>query len=336
MKKALLFGFVFLFCCTISFAQNGQNDDLPKRFANWREHSMMKGCDTTYIQLPEHAWTIKLNGILTFSDIGLQFNDIPIYDHAEMKFGSGVGFKSSFSLAYRGLELGYTIDQTNRYNRDMKLNLYNKRFGGEFQYQSYVNTNSTVKTHNPDHTYNFRNDYTNRMTVNLYYVFNYKTFSYPAAITQAYAQKKSAGSFLLGASFFRNKIKPFEDSNDITATYNPIITINQASIGGGYGYNFVCCNSQLLFHLSAMPMLLFTIDENISGEMPNGFDSQQPSKNHITATVISRAAICYTYQDQLILGLNAIYNLTRSNSSCNINITTNGWIVQCCIGWRIL
>lgn len=61
MKKALLFGFVFLFCCTISFAQNGQNDDLPKRFANWRDRSMMKGCDTTYIQLPEHAWTIKLN-----------------------------------------------------------------------------------------------------------------------------------------------------------------------------------------------------------------------------------------------------------------------------------
>lgn len=335
MKKALLFGFVFLFCCTISFAQNGQNDDLPKRFANWRERSMMKGCDTTYIQLPEHAWTIKLNGILTFSDIGLQFNDIPIYDHAEMKFGSGVGFKSSFSLAYRGLELGYTIDQTNRYNRDMKLNLYNKRFGGEFQYQSYVNTNSTVKTQNPDHTYNFRNDYTNRMTVNLYYVFNYKTFSYPAAITQAYAQKKSAGSFLLGASFFRNRIKPFCDDSDIAITYNPIITINQASIGAGYGYNLVCCHSQLLFHLSAMPMMLFTINEKIDGQHTITENSNS-FKNRLTATIISRAAVCYTYQDRLIIGLNGVYNLTHSNSDSDINIASNGWIIQCCIGWRFL
>lgn len=336
MKKALLFGLVFIMCHTFSFAQNGKTENLPKRFADWRERNLMKGCDTAYIQLPEQAWTFKLNGISTFSNLGIRFNNIPDYEYTEMEIGSGVSFKSTFALAYRGLELGYTVDQTNRYNRDMKLNLYNKRFGGEFQYQSYRLTSSIVETHNPDSTYTFRNDYTNRMTVNFYYVFNYKTFSYPAAITQAYIQKKSAGSILLGASFFRNRIKPFEDSNDIAATYNPIITINQASIGGGYGYNFVCCDSHLLFHLSAMPMLLFTINENISGEMPNGFDSQQPNKNHITATVISRAAICYTYQDQLILGLNAIYNLTRSNSSSNINITTNGWIVQCCIGWRII
>ncbi len=335
MKKALLLELIFVMCCTYSFAQNDQTGSFPKRFASWRERSMMKGCDTTHIQLPENAWTIKLNGISTFSKLHIQFNGIPDYDYAMMKIGSGVGFKSSFSLAYRGLELGYTIDQTNRYNRDIKLNLYNKRFGGEFQYQSYRKTNSVVETHNPDSTFSFSNDYTNRMTVNLYYVFNYKAFSYPAAITQAYVQKKSAGSFLLGASFFRNKIKPFEDTNEIATIYNPIITINQASIGAGYGYNFVCCKSQLLIHLSAMPMALFTINENTSGILPNSGNVQE-KKNTITATVISRAAICYTYQDRLITGLNAVYNHTRSSSDSDISLTSNGWIIQFCLGWRFL
>ena len=335
MKKALFTSLVFIFCCMLSFAQDAPKESLAKRFANWRERSMMKGCDTAYIQLPENAWTIKLNGISTFSRLSLRFNGIPNYDYAEMKIGSGVGFKSSLSLAYRGLELGYTIDQTNRYNRDIKLNLYNKRFGGEFQYQSYRMTSSTAETPNHDSTFSFRNDYTNRMTVNFYYVFNYKTFSYPAAITQAYMQKKSAGSFLLGASFFRNKIKPFEDRNEITNIYNPVFTINQASIGGGYGYNFVCCKSRLLFHLSAMPMVLFTISENVDGQQ---FEptSEATKKHPITAAVISRAAVCYTYRDRLILGLNGIYNLAQSSSSSNINLTTNGWIIQCCIGWRFL
>lgn len=335
MKKALLTSLVFIFCCTLSFAQDTPEESLAKRFANWRERSMMKGCDTAYIQLPENAWTIKLNGISTFSQLNIQFNNIPNYESAKMKIGSGVGFKSSFSLAYRGLELGYTIDQVNRYNQDIKLNLYNKRFGGEFQYQSYRMTNSTLEVSNPDSTFNFKNDYTNRMTVNFYYVFNYKTFSYPAAITQAYMQKKSAGSFLLGASFFRNRIKPFVDGTELSSIYNPIYTINQASIGGGYGYNFVCCKSRLLFHLSAMPMLLFTISQHSTGNLPEAYDNQE-SGFPVTATVISRTAVCYTYQDRLILGLNAIYNHTRSSSSDDISLTSNGWIVQCCLGWRFL
>lgn len=335
MKKVLILELIFIFCNTLSFAQNGKTESLPKRFANWRERSMMKGCDTSYICLPEHAWTVKLNGISTFSKIGIRFNDIPNYDYAKMNIGSGVGFKSSISLAYRGLELGYTIDQTNRFNRDIKLNLYNKRFGGEFQYQSVNHTSSTIETHNPDSIHPYPNDYINRMTVNFYYVFNYKTFSYPAAITQAYVQKKSAGSFLLGASFFRNRIKPFEDNSDIALTYNPIITINQASVGGGYGYNFVCCKSRLLFHLSAMPMVLFTISENVDGQQ---FEptSEAAKKHPITAAVISRAAVCYTYRDRLILGLNVVYNLAQSSSSSNISLTSNGWIIQCCLGWRFL
>lgn len=335
MKKALLFGLAFLFCSILSFAQDQQKESLPQRFANWRERSMMKGCDTAYIRLPENAWTIKLNGISSFSNLSLRFNNVPDYDYADIKIGSGVGFKSSLSLAYRGLELGYSIDQTNRYNRDIKLNLYNKRFGGEFQYQSYIKTNSIAETHNPDSTYNFRSDYTNRMTVNFYYVFNYKTFSYPAAITQAYVQKKSAGSFLLGASFLRNRIKPFEDDSEISDIYNPVFTISQAAIGGGYGYNFVCCQSKLLFHLSAMPMMLFTINENTTGKLPEVYNGAK-SKNPITVTVISRGAICYTYQDRLILGLNAVYNLARSSSKSDISLTSNGWIVQCTLGWRFL
>lgn len=334
MKKALLLLVIISFCCTSSFGQNEESVTLVKRFANWRERSMMRGCDTAYIQLPENAWIIKLNGISTFSEFNIQLNDVLNFEHAKMKIGSGMGFKSSFSLAYRGLELGYSIDQTNRYNRDIKLNLYNKRFGGEFQYQSFRRTSSTIETTNPDSTFNFKNDYTNRMTINFYYVFNYKTFSYPAAITQAFIQKKSAGSFLLGASFFRNKIKLFQDGSGQASFHDPIITLNQASIGGGYGYNFVCCESRLLFHISAMPMLLFSINENISSELSE-IHIVSKRRIPITANVISRAAICYTYQDRLILSLNAIYNLTRSTSNIEIDLTSNGWIIQCCIGWRM-
>ena len=76
MKKALFTSLIFIFCCTLSIAQDAPKESLAKRFADWRERSMMKGCDTTYIQLPENAWTIKLNGISTFSHLSLRFNNV--------------------------------------------------------------------------------------------------------------------------------------------------------------------------------------------------------------------------------------------------------------------
>lgn len=334
--KRILFVCLTILLSSQMFAQGNDQNDIFSRFAKWRTSSMKRGCDSSYVQLPKQSWTLKLNGISSFSRFGIYAHDIPGHDNATLKVGSGFGFKSSVSLAYRGLELGYSTDQTNHYDKDMKFGLYSKRIGGEIQYQTFINTNSDLFTGDlPDSVIHYKNDYINRLTLNVYYVLNCKTFSYPAAITQSYIQKKSAGSFLLGASVFHNKIKPFKNGSDLAILYNPTINLVQAAIGGGYGYNFVCLNSQLLIHLSAMPMVLFTLKDRVSGAYL-GIPYDENFKNTPTLTVISRASICYTIQDQLIISLNGVYNRTHSNSDSEIYVTSDGFILQFTLGWRFL
>ena len=40
------------------------------------------------------------------------------------------------------------------------------------------------------------------LNVNAFYVFNYRRFSYPAAFSQSYIQRRSAGSFLLAIRLY--------------------------------------------------------------------------------------------------------------------------------------
>ena len=293
----------------------------------------MTDCDSSYVGLPEYNWSFKINGISSFSNFTIRFNGTPDCDYANIKIGSGFSFKSSFSLAYKSLEAGYTFDQTNRYNRDFKFSSYGKRFGGELQYQSYKDAEATIETHNPDNRLSYPNEYFNRLTVNGYYVFNYKKFSYPAALTQTYKQLKNAGSILLGASVFYDKIKLFTDESELAQTCNPTISLWQASIGGGYGYNFLFFKSRLLVHISAMPMVLFTLSEKITGELPSDY-VKGDYKFSISPTIVTRGSICYTIEERLSLNLIVVYNRTSSNANSNINLYSNGWILNSSIGWR--
>lgn len=334
MMKRTLFIFLVVFLCRpLSYAQDGLIKKLINNFVIQPDETRMTNCDSTFVGLPEYNWAFKINGIFSFSNFRIRFNGTPDCDYAIIKLGSGVSFKSSFSLAYKGLEAGYTFDQTNRYNRDFKFSSYGKRFGGEFQYQSYKDAKATIETHNPDSHLSYPNEYFNRMTINGYYVFNYKKFSYPAAITQTYNQLKPAGSFLLSASVFYNKVKLFTDESDFAQVCNPTISLWQASIGGGYGYNFLFFKNHLLFHLSAMPMVLFTISERISGVLPDDY-VKGDHKFSISPSIVTRGSICYTVRERLSLSLNVVYNRTSSNANSNINLYSNGWILNSSIGWR--
>ena len=45
------------------------------------------------------------------------------------------------------------------------------------------------------------------LTLNAYYAFNGRRFSYPAVFSQSWMQKRSCGSLMLGASFMGGVLK---------------------------------------------------------------------------------------------------------------------------------
>lgn len=91
------------------------------------------------------------------------------------------------------------------------------------------------------------------VTIDGYYVFNKRKFSYPAAFTQSYIQKRNQGSVLLGASFSTGNIEVPINLINTEEGYNiKRIGMTHVTLGAGYAYNYVPGRHWLL-HLSALP-----------------------------------------------------------------------------------
>jgi hypothetical protein len=92
-----------------------------------------------------------------------------------------------------------------------------------------------------------------------YYVFNGKRYSQASAYNQSVIQRRSAGSFLLGLSWYQSSIDFSNKLNgDIILASNDIgkIKVNQGNIGFGYGFNWVPARNWLI-NIMVMPTLAF-------------------------------------------------------------------------------
>ena len=101
-----------------------------------------------------------------------------------------------------------------------------------------------------------------------FYAFNRKRFAYTAVHGSKVVQRRSAGSWMLGAKYMWGKVKIDKEDYELLETIGNLqrFTTNQLSIGGGYSYNLVAWHRDakdqedhglrnLTFNLTAMPML---------------------------------------------------------------------------------
>ena len=124
-----------------------------------------------------------------------------------------------------------------------------------------------------------------------YYTFNHRRFSFPAAFTQSYIQRRSAGSWLAGISYQGGSIKTTDDLK----ARNPNapetrIYVGHVGIGGGYGYNWVLGRRWLL-HLSMLPTFVVYNRNNMTVR------GQRKEAEHIRFNMIfnERAAVVYQF-----------------------------------------
>ena len=332
MRK-LLGVIVLVLCFQCTQAQSvGEGKNLLQRFADWRENSMMKGVDTSYIYLPKKGWLVRTNLYVSNINLTEKFSNVNTVDYVTFNMNTGASWKPNISLAYRGLELGYGIDFAHRYNRDLRLQLHGKRFGGEFHYLTFKGASSYIESNllQPNNIFYFDDCPINakRIAVNAYYVFNVKTFSYPAGIKQTFFQKKSSGSFIAGAAFSHNDL-----STDSVMVGTPTIQqmlsgdrrvkCNQIAIGGGYAYNFIFRDFPLLLHASVMPMLAYTFNAHIYKDgVETTVDHIGSDKHPLGPSIAARAALSYALSDDLLLGANVNYNYFWSDLSDHFALTT--------------
>lgn len=358
MKKHLII-LLFLFTALCSYGQKPSLHDIskvesPKGFAEWWEHYIFGNSDSAYIALPKERFMISANLLLS-GIYNKTINRIPILDvDVDYVANSGLCSKWSIGAAFRNLKVNYSRNISGTYGRDFSIGLYGKIVGGEVQWQSYENVATTMHAiiagHNLtidfDENSNLNNVKVDRFLVNLYYVANHKKFSYNSAFAQAFIQKKSCGSFIAGLTYIYNEI--MADNLVIDAIYGgatPIYTTHDIAIGAGYAYNFVSSNRHFMAHISAMPLLKYTIKAKIKREnaidesshyveiLNDEIDAFNNKHFNLRPSCIGRVALLYTV-GRYVTGVQGVYNYFWSGDDKGLAISTNTWQARAYFGVR--
>ena len=281
--------------------------------------------DTAFITRPVTKWTVTARLNVSGAKIEAKGIDNGLHFNSEMK----AAYKSTLSLgvSYLGFSLSAALNPAKLMGkyRDYELNFnsYGRRFGFDVIYQDAHNFTGWH-----DHEGMERIELTDgllkvkTLNVNAFYVFNSRRFSYPAAFSQSYIQRHSAGSFLLAASGQgQHATLDWEQEMQLKMT--------NLALGAGYGYNYVPGQGWLL-HISALPT--FIVYSNTS--MTFG-DTRVPLHYHFPETIITGRGSVVRQWTNKFAGLSMVYNFTNIGHEESLAIHNTKWRVRTFFGLRI-
>lgn len=284
--------------------------------------------DTLYIVRPEGRWTIKLRGNLSGAKI----------ESEGMRHGSPYNSKvksdyrgtMSFAVTYRGVTLGLALNPAKLAGKskdnELNLNSYSNRFGFDVVYLSSKTYHGRVLTDGVRADVSKGMVSQKALNFNAYYAFNWRRFSMPAAFSQSYLQRRSAGSIMAGMSF-DGQINDI-DANSKAGISGIKLKIVELGLGLGYGYNLVA-GSRWLFHLSVLP----TFDVLIKSHITAG-DERVDMGYHFPSVIITgRGAAVYSWKRKFT-GLTMVYNNSTVGKRSNLMLTRDKWRIRLFYGFR--
>lgn len=289
--------------------------------------------DTAYIGRPDARWTIKYRGNLSGADM----RTTSVTDDVQNRSRVTADCRGTLSMAvaYRGLGLGVAVNPAKFAGKckdfEYNLNSYSNRYGFDVVFLS-SKTYHGYKAADAERIDIHKGQISqNALNLNFYYAFNYRRFSFPAAFSQSYIQKRSAGSWMIGASFDGSKT----ELNDMT------IRLNEFAVGAGYAYNLVIARHWLC-HLSALPTMtiyshdytktLTSADEDNAPSATNTM--RHDMKYHFPSAIITgRGAVVYSWRNKFA-GATAVYNYSVAGDEDHLKVRRNKWRVRMFFGFR--
>jgi hypothetical protein len=281
--------------------------------------------DTAYITRPATKWTITARMNVSGAKIGTE--GIEQGQHFKSEMEANRKATLSLGVSYLGLSLSASLNPAKLLGkyRDYELNFnsYGRRFGFDVIYQDAKNFtgwhdhDGMERIELPDGALSVKT-----LNLNAFYVFNSRRFSYPAAFSQSYIQRRSAGSFLLAASGMGQRATlDFEQDMKLKMT--------NIGLGAGYGYNYVPGKGWLL-HISALPT--FIVYSNTS--MTFG-DTSVPLHYHFPEVIITgRGAVVRQWSNKFF-GLSMVFNFTNNGHKESLAIHNIKWRIRTFFGIRL-
>lgn len=284
--------------------------------------------DTLFISRPATRWTVKLRGNLSGAKIETRGHRDGTPYHGEVR--SDYRGTMSVALSYRGIALGLALNPAKiaGKSKDNEFNL--NSYGNKFGFDVVLLSSKTYKGYAASG--GVRSDVSKGMVsqgavnINAYYAFNGRRFSLPAAFTQSYTQKRSAGSVMLGLSFDGQKTDI--DANPAIGYDAVKLRIVELGVGVGYGYNLVA-GKHLLLHLSALP----TFDVLVHSHISNGSERVNMGYSFPSAIFTGRGAAVYSWRNRFA-GATMVYNFSAAGDDDNMLVKRDKWRVRLFYGFR--
>ena len=227
-----------------------------------------RSVDPHYIEVPEKPWRVIMRYKENVVDVDYsQSVDVPgTDDHADWNlcFEPPVASSVGFWVGYRGTGFSFSKSLTKNAGRYYSFSTTGAKYGFNFRLRRF-NTND-AELSSTEYEKGKVTEYDTIVSmdapvwirsvyVNGYYVFNGRRYSQAAAYNQSVIQRRSAGSLLLGATWYQSSF----DYSDIRNFLYMIIghgiyrvKVHQANLGVGYGYNWVPLRG-LVVNAMAMP-----------------------------------------------------------------------------------
>lgn len=342
MKRIILYLFLLL-----SFSLQAQtegkggfaNDSIEKDSATVSKLSPFKRAikkfinfsdfDTLYISPNRYNYALMTTHFSNFEYYSFT-SDLP--HPQKLSFSPNPNNKIGLYFGWRWIFLGWSVDiddiyrKTNRKNKgtEFDLSLYSSKLGVDIFYRR---TGNNYKIHKikgfsddipSDYSENFNGIKVDIKGLNLYYIFNNRKFSYPAAFSQSTNQRRNAGTFIAGFSISKHNLD-FDYTQlpaFIQETMNPGMKVRKikytnANISFGYAYNWVFARNCLAC-LSLTPAIAYKAS-GVDAEVHEG--RQWYSKFNLDFLI--RAGVVYN-NGKYFVGTSFVgknYNYHRNNFS---------------------
>lgn len=287
------------------------------------------GIDTMYIQRPSERLTLKVR----FNVSGAVIRSIGRLDNTyTSRLAADNKGTMSLGATYMGLTVGMALNPgalTGHYkDYEINVNSYGNRMGLDFAYQHARNFTGWIRTNYTDRQ-SIADDVIGMYSLNLnaYYAFNSTRFSYPAAFTQSYIQRRSAGSWLLAVSFQGQRINIRKADDAGTALMR--LHIANLGIGGGYGHNFVMHHGWMV-HVSLLPTLVVASTSRLWQR-----DQRIKMHNYFPEVIMTgRSAVIHSWKNYFA-GTAMMFTYTNVGRPTTVRVEHNKWMVRTFVGMRL-
>lgn len=281
--------------------------------------------DTAYIMRPKTKWTVTAR--MNVSGATIESEGMEEGRHFRSEIEANRKATLSVGVSYLGFTLSAALNPAKLIGKyhdyELNFNSYGRRFGFDIIYQDAKNFTGWYDSEGMERLYLPADMLkVKTLNVNAFYVFNSRRFSYPAAFSQSYIQRRSAGSFLLAASGMGQHAT-------LDGEHATKLKMTNIGLGAGYGYNYVPGRGWLL-HISALPT--FIVYSNTSMTFSN---DRVPLHYHFPEVIItSRGAVVRQWSNKFI-GLSMVFNFTNIGNEESLAIHNTKWRVRTFFGLRL-